>query len=174
MLMSTAAAVLRGRKLEDVGQVAQALGPLFGDYGQALFCIGLFCAAYSSFLVNSMVGGFILSDGLNLGSAPRDLWPRIFSAAVLLTGMGVALYVIRTGARPVVAIVLAQAATVLAAPLLAGVLWWLTSRRDVMGEDRIGLGLNLLAGAGFLLLLVIAGSTAVGKVLPAVQEWVSG
>ena len=87
MIMGTAATVLRGQTLQSVGDVAQQLRPLFGEKGQALFCLGLFSAAYSSFLINSMIGGFILADGLGLGSRPTDVWPRVFTVVVLLTGM---------------------------------------------------------------------------------------
>lgn len=170
MIMSTAAAVLRGKDLSGVGDVGNALQPLFGDKGQILFCIGLFSAAYSSFIVNSMIGGFILSDSLGLGGTPQDKWTRILTAAVLLTGMFVALYVIQSGTRPVVAIVAAQAVTVVAAPLAAGALLLLTSSKKVMGEHRNGIGVNILASIGFLLLLGMAWYIASEKVLPQIQK----
>lgn len=168
MIMFTSAAMLRGQTLEKVGQVAEQLKPLFGEKGRIFFCLGLFAAAYSSFLVNSMIGGFILSDGLGLGSRPTDLWPRILTAGVLLIGMTMALYVIKSGRKPIGAIVVAQAVTVLAAPLMAGALIWLTNCRDIMGTARNGLLLNIVAGFGFVVLLLMAGTIAVGKVWPAV------
>ena len=171
MLMSTAGAVLGGQKLGNVEDVGKGLAPLFHDWGQPIFCLGLFCAAYSSFLVNSMIGGFILSDGLGLGSKPTDWGPKLFTTAALLTGMGVALVVILNGWDPFVAIVSAQAVTVIASPLMAGTLLWLTNRRDVMGEHVNGVWTNVLAGGGFLLLLAMAAYTAFGKVWPAVRGW---
>ncbi|MCA9135356.1 MAG: Nramp family divalent metal transporter, partial [Planctomycetales bacterium] len=57
MIMSTAAAVLRGQELSGVGDVANQLKPMFGEKGRAIFCLGLFAAAFSSFIVNSMIGG---------------------------------------------------------------------------------------------------------------------
>ncbi len=169
MLMSTAAAVLRGKELTSVSDVANSLAPLFGEKGRIIFCLGLFSAAFSSFLVNSMIGGFILSDGLNLGSTPNEKGPRILTAAVLLVGMFVALYVIKSGVKPVGAIVAAQAITVIAAPLMAGTLLWLTNHKKIMGEHRNGLAINLVAGIGFILLVMMAYHTAVNKVLPALQ-----
>ena len=173
MIMSTSAIVLRGHTLENVVDVANQLKPLFGSTGQVIFCLGLFSAAFSSFLVNSMVGGIMLSDGLGLGIDPNKLWPKLLTLAVLLTGMFVALYVIRTGAKPVKAIVIAQAITVVAFPLMAATLWWLTNREDVMGDKRNGPVVNVIAGIGLLLLLGIA-YRAIGKVLPAVQSWFAG
>lgn len=171
MIMSTAAAVLRGQELSGVGDVANQLKPLFGEKGRAIFCLGLFAAAFSSFIVNSMIGGFILSDSLGLGSTPEDRWPRLLTAAVLLIGMGVALYVIKTDVKPVAAIVAAQAVTVLAAPLIAAAMLWLTNLESVMGEHRNGPLMNFAAGASLLLLIGVSVYTAVEKVWPALSEW---
>ena len=168
MLIATAATVLRGEKLDNVQQVAHGLQPLFGETGTFLFCIGLFSAAYSSFLINSLIGGFILSDGLGLGSRPDDLWPRIFSAIILIVGMVMALSVVMADISLVPAIVAAQAVTVIAAPVLALALWWLTSREDVMGQDRNTWLTNLSAGVGLVLLLCMAWYTVIAKILPAI------
>jgi manganese transport protein len=171
MIMGTAAAALKGVQLGGAADVAVQLKPLFGSWGKALFCLGLFSAAYSSFIINSMVGGFVLSDGLGLGSGPEDKWPRYLTAAVLIIGMGVAMFVIKTGTKPLAAIVMAQAVTVIVAPLLAAVLLWLCNREDIMGKDRNGPLINALGGVGFVLLLVMAGNTAVYKVWPEVRVW---
>ena len=88
-----------------------------------------------------------------------------------MIGMGVAMYVIKTGIKPMTAIVMAQAVTVIVAPLLAAVLLWLCNRKDIMGEDRNGLLINTLGGVGFMLLLIMAGNTAVYKVWPKVSAW---
>jgi NRAMP (natural resistance-associated macrophage protein)-like metal ion transporter len=174
MIMSTSGAVLRGSELQSVADVARQLEPLFGQWGKALFCTGLFCAAYSSFIVNSMIGGFMMSDGLGLGSRPTDLWPRIFSAVVLLTGMGVALCIIKADWDPVPAIVFAQAVTVVAAPLMAGAILWLTNRKDIMGRDRNGLLANIVGGLGFVMLCAIAVNLAANKVWPEISNWLAG
>jgi Mn2+/Fe2+ NRAMP family transporter len=174
MLITTAATVLRGQQLQNVQQIAISLKPLFKEAGTGLFCIGLFCAAYSSFLVNSMVGGFVLADGLGLGSRPEDIWTRIFSAAILLIGMTVALLVINRNLNPLPAIVTAQAVTVIVSPLMAAALLWLTNRTDVMGEYRNRLAVNVFATLGLLLLLAMAGYTATAKIWPAVSHWLGG
>lgn len=178
MIMSTAAAefhdFLNGRPARDlagVADVAQQLKPSIGRHAQVLFCLGLFSAAYSSFLVNSMIGGYILSDGLGLGDGANEMAPKLFTTAVLVTGMGVALYVVSLGAKPVPAIVAAQAVTVVAAPLMAGALLWLTNSPDVMGEDRNGPLMNVLAGLGFLILLAMAWYTAAVRIPDQIRDW---
>lgn len=173
MIMCTAAAVLQGKQLQNYTEVSSQLAPLFGAWGRPLFCIGLFAAAYSSFLINSMIGGFILADGLGLGSRPEQPAPRIMTIAVLLIGMAVALFVIKAGFNAVPAVVAAQAVTVLAAPLTAGALIWMTNRKDIMGEDTNRTGTNILACCGFVLLLAMALYTAVAKVWPRLSDWLS-
>ena len=171
LLMSTAAAELRGKSLNNVTDVAAGLKPAFGVLGHTLFCMGLFAAAYSSFIVNSMIGGFILADGLGLGDKPTDLWPRLMTIVVLLTGMVVALLVYGEDLNPVPAIVAAQAMTVIAAPVVAGALWWLTNSREVMGDHRNGPVINALALVGFLMLLAIAWYVVFYRVWPEISGY---
>ena len=148
-------------QLEGVGQVAEQLKPLLGDWGRVVFCCGLFSAAYSSFLVNSIVGGLLLADGLGWGSRPDQHWPRIFTASVLVIGMSVALAIIIVGANVIPMIIFGQALVVLAFPLLAVVMLWLTNLRDVMGDDRNGPWTNAAGVGGLILLLFMAYNTAV-------------
>lgn len=152
-------------------EVGLSLKPLFGGLGPHLFFLGVFAAAYSSFLVNSMIGGFILADGLGIGDRPQDTWPKVFTIGVLLTGMFVGLYCITVlkGARPVTLIVAAQAVTVLASPLVAGAILWLTSRKDIMGENVNGPILKLFGVIGFLLLLAMSANLAITRIIPALQ-----
>ena len=173
MLMSTAAAGLFTGEtvtLSNPVAVAEALEPTFGASGKAIFCLGLFSAAYSSFLVNSMIGGFILADGLGLGSKPSDLWPRIMTTVALLTGMVIALATILFDFDRTPTIIAAQAVTVVGAPLIAAVMLWLTSRKDVMGDQANGPVTLGFAGLGLLLLIAIAGRTAL-KIPEKYKDW---
>ncbi len=164
MLMSTAAAGLytgQPVKLADPIAVATALESTFGASAKLVFCLGLFSAAYSSFLVNSMVGGFIAADGLQLGSQPSDLAPKLLTSLVLVLGMlvGLACLVFNFDRTPT--IILAQAVTVAVAPLVAAVMLWLTSRRDVMGHYRNRPAAIVFGLLGLALLTAMAAKTAV-------------
>lgn len=174
MLMSTAAAgFYTGEPVElaDPVAVADALAHTFGPSAKIIFCLGLFSAAYSSFLVNSMIGGFVVSDGLGLGSRPTDAWPRIMTTAALVTGMVVGLAVLVFGFDRTPTIIAAQAVTVVAAPLVAGVLLWLTSSRDVMGKHVNGPAKTAFAGLGLLILIAMAINTAVVKLPEQIEKY---
>jgi len=176
MIMCTSAAVFylaeTPIELNTVADVGRQLEPFFGTTGRVVFSIGLFSAAFSSFVVNSMVGGFVLSDALNLGSDPKQLAPRLVTAGVLLSGMVVGLYIILTDAGPPVGlIVAAQVATVVAAPLIAAALLWLTNMRSIMGRHTNGPLINTVAALGLLMLLLMSANILLNRVLPEVRGW---
>ena len=174
MLMSTAAAGLYTGKpvvLANPVAVASSLETTFGPLAKVIFCLGLFSAAYSSFLVNSMIGGFILSDGLGLGIRSDDLGPKILTTGVLLVGCLVALAVVQYDFDRTPTIIAAQAVTVVAAPLVAMVLLWLTSSKDVMQEHVNRPASVCLGWVGVLLLLAIAGKTAFFDLPPKIDSY---
>lgn len=164
MLMSTAAAGLytgQPVELKDPVAVATSLQTTFGSTAKIIFCVGLFSAAYSSFLVNSMIGGFMASDGLGMGSDPAQSGPKLMTTLALLTGMMVGIAVVQFGFDRTPTIIAAQAVTVVAAPLVAGVLLWLTSSRDVMGAHVNGPLTTALGLLGLVTLIAMAANTAI-------------
>lgn len=174
MLMSTAAAGLYTGQpvtLQDPVAVAESLEATFGSRGKIIFCVGLFSAAYSSFLVNSMIGGFVFADGLGLGCRPSDLWPRLLTALVLLTGMFVAVAAMVLDFDRTPTIIAAQAVTVVGAPLVAAVLLWLSNSRSVMGRHVSHPATRLFATLGLVLLLAIAARTALVQLPASIQNY---
>ena len=156
IIMLTSATVLRGQSANDISVLASQLQPLLGRTAHALFCVGLLAVAMNPFVINAMIGGSILADGL--GQAPKlsDPWPRRFTVMVLIFGMLVAILVVNTPIKKVDAIIFGQALTVIGNPLMAVVLLWLANRRDVMGEHRNGWLANLLGGAGLIVVVLMA------------------
>lgn len=154
MIMITAAAVLHGnsdvQELSTAADVAKQLEPFFGPVATGLFCVGIFAGAVSSFLVNAMIGGTVLADGLGKGGSMDDLWPRLCTVAALLFGMFVAIGVKTAGLNTGKLIIFAQAITVLGNPLLAGALLWLALRPELRRQRAVPLWMYLLAGAGFI------------------------
>lgn len=156
MIMITAGTVLKGQPASDISALATQLRPLLGPAAHALFCFGLIVVAMNPFVINSMIGGSILADGLGKSPKLSDPWSRRFTVVVLLVGMGVAMIVLNTSVRKVDAIVFGQALTVVGNPLMAAAILWLANQRDIMGEYRNRLIHNILGGVGFLVVLVMA------------------
>ncbi len=156
VIMCTTATVIPGKPATDIGTLAQTLQPLLGATAHIVFCVGLLAVAMNPFLVNAMIGGGILADGIGKPARLSDPWPRRFTVGVLLVGMLVAMLALRTGERPVKLIIFGQALTVLGNPLMAAVLLWLANRRDIMGERRNNLAINILGGLGLAVVVLMA------------------
>lgn len=164
MILVTAATVLHGvvrpDQLRSAADVARQLRPAFGDAATALFCAGIFAGAFSSFLVNAMIGGTVLSDALGLGGHIDLPWPRRLTALALAVGMVVAISTALTGKQPVVVLIVAQAMTTLGLPILAAALLYLAWQRNGLAGRCAPLWMRLLALCGLILSLVLAARTA--------------
>ncbi len=156
IIMITAATVIPGKPAHDVGELARSLEPLLGPTSYTLFCLGLFAVAMNPIVINAVIGGTIFADGLGLPARLNDRAPRILTVLVMLIGMGVALWALTSGQRPVPLIIFGQALTVIGNPLMAAALLWLANQPDIMGEKRNRLVSNLLGGLGFLVVLLVA------------------
>ncbi len=156
VIMITAATAIPGRQAENIGDLAIMLQPLLGAYAFPVFCIGLLAVAMNPFLINAMIGGTALADGLGKPARLSDVWPRTLTIAVLLLGMFIALAALTTGERPVNLIIFGQALTVIGNPLMAGSLLYLANRHKVMGDRRNTWLVNILGSVGFLVVLLMA------------------
>ena len=156
MIMITVATVIPGKAATDVGMLARSLQPLLGSFAFVMFCLGLLAVSMNPFVINAILGGTILADGLGLPAKLSDRWPKRFTVLVLLVGMAVAMLAMRSGQKPIKLIIIGQALTVFGNPLMAVMLLWLANRRDIMGEHRNGWLANTLGGLGLVLVLFIA------------------
>ena len=156
IIMITGAAVLAGRPAADIGDLALQLKPLLGPATHVLFCVGLLAVAMNPFVINTMIGGSILADGLGKPAGLSDRWSRWFTVLVLLVGMGMAMIVLHTRIEKVDAIVFGQALTVTGNPLMAAAILWLANQKDIMGDRRNRLIHNILGGVGFIVVLLMA------------------
>lgn len=164
LILLTSWRVFYGRpepvELSSVADVARQLQPLFGPFAKTIFCTGILAGALSSFLVNALIGGTVLSDSLNRGSRMQDGWPVHLTAAGLLIGMLVALAAFAREGSTVLLITFAQSLTVLGVPALAFALLYLGTRPELSGDRRIPTALILLAALGLVTSLLLAGLTA--------------
>jgi len=154
LVIMVAAAVLgqTGERVETLPQLAAVFEPLAGPVGYYVFVMGFFGAAFSSMLANATAGGTLLSDGLGWGGSFDSPRTKILVGCVLAFGMVVVAFA--PGSR-VQLIILAQAMTVLVAPML-GVLLVLTANNSVLGDLRNRWWHNLFAGLGLVSIFAIS------------------
>ena len=167
IVMITSAAVLhpRGVMVKTAADMAVQLESVFGAVAKVIFCIGFAAAALSSFLVNAMIGGTLLSDGLGLSDDVNSMPVRVCSAASLLIGMVVAILVAHWKAIDFAsALVAAQAGTLLAIPLaVVSALLVLFYPRGT-GAKPLGPWAKALVTAGTLVLVGIAVRSYAGTI----------
>ena len=165
IILMTAARVFYGRPepvvLSGVGEVAMQLQPLFGSWAKVVFCLGIFAGAFSSFLVNALVGGTVLSDSLGKGSRLGGGWTLGLTTVALLSGLVVALLNLSDAKSTVNLITFAQALTVLGIPALAAALLYLGTRPDLTGERKVPAWIINLGCAGLVVAVALAIRTTI-------------
>ncbi|MBR9761456.1 divalent metal cation transporter [bacterium] len=165
IILMTAARVFYGRPepvaLSGVGDVAMQLQPLFGSWAKVVFCLGIFAGAFSSFLVNALVGGTVLSDSLGKGSRLGEGWTLGLTTVALLSGLVVALLNLSDAKSTVNLITFAQALTVLGLPALAAALLYLGTRPDLTGERKVPAWMINLGWAGLVVAVALAVRTTI-------------
>lgn len=135
--------------LASVGDVARQLEPSFGVTAKYIFCSGILAGALSSFMVNALIGGTVMSDSIGLGSKLDDRWPLHFTTLALLVGMSIAIASLASKDSTVNLITLAQALTILGIPALAAALIYLGTRSELTGPRKVPGWILGLAIVGF-------------------------
>jgi NRAMP (natural resistance-associated macrophage protein)-like metal ion transporter len=148
-ILVTSAAALhpRGILVRSAADMAMQMEALFGAYAKVIFSVGLCAAAFSSMMVNSVIGGGLLADGLGLSRSMNDARTKIFIIAVLLIGMIVAVFF---RGNVIYALIMAQASTMLTVPLIAVGLFLVLNNQKVMGGYKNNAWQNIIAVAGFI------------------------
>lgn len=149
LITSAAALYPRGILVNSAADMAQQLEALFGGYAKIFFSVGLCAASFSSMMVNSVIGGGLLADGFGLGCSMNNRTTKIFIIAVLLIGMLVAVFF---RGNVIYAMIMAQASSMLAVPLIAVGLFLLLNNKKVMGLQRNNLFQNIIAVTGFIVI----------------------
>ena len=117
-----------------------------------IFSFGLCAAAFSSLMVNAVIGGGLFADGLGMGRSMNEKMPKIFTAVILVLGMVVAMFF---KGNIIYALVMAQASSIFAVPLIAIGIFLILNNKKVMGKLRNNLLQNVLAIMGFILISVV-------------------
>ncbi len=146
--------------LSSVGDVARQLEPLFGTSAKWIFCLGILAGGVSSFLVNAIIGGTVMSDSLGKGWKLSDAAPRHLTTLALLVGMGVAIASLLKEGSVVILITFAQALTVIGIPVLGFALIYLGTRPELVGIRKVPRWILGVASLGFLVSCVLAWITA--------------
>ncbi|WP_255621676.1 Nramp family divalent metal transporter [Pseudonocardia sp. DSM 110487] len=150
LVIVAAAAVLPGSDGGSLAQLAGVLEPVAGPAGRMIFALGFFGAAFSSMIANATAGGTLLADGLGHGNRLSSPRIRIGIFGVLAFGAAVTAL---AGSSPVQLIIVAQALTVVVAPLLGVLLVVLANTERLMGDLRNRWWQNVISVVGLIAIL---------------------
>lgn len=144
-IMAAAAGTLyvEGLGLSKASQMIELLEPLAGSLATSIFAVGIIAAGVSSQFPNVLLLPWLLCDYNN---SERDMTMtryRIIVFFISLMGLVVPLF----DARPVFVMIVSQAFGALILPATVGCILYLTNRKDLMGDYKNGVGMNLILSA---------------------------
>lgn len=160
IVVAAAAATRTGVESSSLGQLAGVLEPLAGEVGSKIFALGFFAAAFSSMVANATAGGTLLADGLGWGNSVSR--PRVKALILVILGFGLVVTLVAGGQSPVQLLILAQALTVVFAPVLGVLLFILANHRGLMGDLRNRPWQNALGIIGLVAILATCYRLVVG------------
>lgn len=154
LVIITSAAALHpfGLKVNSAADMALQLEALFGGQSKIFFSMGLCAAAFSSLMVNSVMGGGLLADGLGLGHSMNEKMPRIFTSIILVLGMLIAVFF---RGNVIYALIMAQASSILAVPLIAIGMYLILNDKKIMGKYKNNTFQNVMAILGFIVICIM-------------------
>lgn len=155
LVMVVAGSVLfvNGISVNTAADMGKVLEPLFGSFSFIVFMVGLFAASFSSLLGNATLGGNVIADTMGFGKT-HDQWStRLSIMSIIIIGSLIAIVFSDFRLR---LIVFAQAFTVLALPVIAIVLWKVSSKQESVESGKKREFLKMLGLLGIILLSGLA------------------
>ena len=151
-IMAAAAGTLHveGIGLSNASQMIVLLEPLAGSLAVSIFAIGIISAGVSSQFPNVLMLPWLLCDYLG---TERDMTLgkyRLMVFAISLLGLVVPLF----GARPVLVMIVSQAFNAVILPITVACMFYLSNRKDLMGEHKNTIVVNVILVAILLFSLV--------------------
>ena len=141
-VMAAAAGTLHvaGLGLSKASQMITLLEPLAGSFAVAIFAIGIVAAGVSSQFPNVLMLPWLICDYTETEREMTLPKYRVMVFLISLLGLVVPLF----NARPVAIMVMSQAFGAIILPLTVGCIFYLTNRKDLMGEHKNKLIKNII------------------------------
>ena len=149
----TGACVLHpaGVHVNTLFEMADAITPLLGTYAHGFFCLGIWCAVFSTIMPTFIAAAYVLGDKMNWQMQPKTRPYRM----TILTGCLIALPGAFLTGRPVNLLMIMLALSFLGTPLFVGIFLWLLNDRNWAGKFKNGPGLNIAGGVALLVTLFL-------------------
>ncbi len=151
-IMAAAAGTLyvEGLGLENVSQMIGLLEPLAGSFATTIFVVGIVAAGVSSQFPNVLMLPWLLCD--YNGSERKMTLPRYRIIVLVISLLGLVVPIFE--ARPIFVMIVSQAFNAVILPVTVACILYLGNRRDLMGEHRNAITINIVLTAILLFSLV--------------------
>ena len=153
-IVSTAASAFFGQQIQinNAGDIAPALEPVFGEYAGIFIAIGLFASGISSAVTAPLAAAFALTGILNLKNDLNGRSFKIIWASILILGIIIA----SIGYKPMTIIWFAQVANGILLPIVA-IFLLMMMNNQILGKYRNNLKQNILGVGVVLVTLLLSG-----------------
>jgi len=133
--------------MENVGDLAIGLEPLFGDLASTFLAIGLLAAGITSSITAPLAAAYVVKGCLGWEEGMRNWKFKAVWMSIILLGVGFS----SLGIKPVEIIQFAQIANGVILPVVAVFLLWVVNQSSILGTHRNSNWQNVL---GFLVILL--------------------
>ncbi len=148
------------KQIQDVGDLAEGLTPLFGSSATIFLAIGLFAAGITSSITAPLAAAYVVHGCLGWKGGMQSSKFKLVWMIVLLLGVVFS----SVGVEPVEIIQFAQIANGLVLPIIAIFLFWIVNQRSVLGAYRNN-GFQNILGFLVILLAVFLGAKSIFSVI---------
>ncbi|WP_022666185.1 Nramp family divalent metal transporter [Desulfospira joergensenii] len=144
----TGACVLNpeGIQVKTLFEMANAITPLLGGYAHGFFCLGIWCAVFSTIMPTFIAASYVLGDKMKWELKPGNTKYRL----TILAGCLIALPGAFLPGKPVNLLLIMLALSFIGTPLFVGIFLRLLNDRAWAGDRKNGWCLNLGGGAALL------------------------
>jgi Mn2+/Fe2+ NRAMP family transporter len=159
-VMAAAAGTLHplGLKVENAIDMVKLLEPLAGRFAISVFVAGIVCAGLSSLFPIILLAPWLFADFNNKPRNMKSTSTRLLVLFGVMLGFVVPIF----GGRPVLVMIMSQALTIIATPLVLALMLALYNKKSVMGDDTAGMQTNAVLSLILLFTLAMAAAGVVG------------
>lgn len=149
----TGASVLHpeGIKVANLFEMADAIQPLLGEYAHGFFCLGIWCAVFSTIMPTFIAASYVLGDKMKWDLKVGDKRYRM----IILAGCLIALPGSFLPGKPVNLLMLMLALSFIGTPLFVGIFLKLLNDRDWAKENKNTFLLNAGGGLAFFVTIFL-------------------
>jgi manganese transport protein len=140
-----------GIKVANLFEMANAIAPLLGEYAHGFFCIGIWCAVFSTIMPTFIAASYVLGDKMKWDLKVGDNRYRM----IILAGCLIALPGAFLPGKPVNLLMLMLALSFVGTPLFVGIFLKLLNDQAWAKENKNSWLLNIGGGLAFFVTIFL-------------------